>query len=268
MERARLKNIIILILALLNLFLAGYLSVQHLQAKSAHNRIAQELSQLFAGDSIALNADVVPFDSAPLPRIPVRNTEEDRLLAAFFLGNNLNAIDEGGGIYTCRSSAGEALFRYNGSFDIRLLSSAEDAETLIQRFCETYGYHDLTWNLNIQGESGTVSAVQYVDGYPVVDAVATFHVEKNRLTSVSGIHLPQSTTTSEGDAITAATALTIFLQERRSSGAVVSAVSDVYPCYRLQTTTVSPMSLSPAWCIDTNTGKYYVNSSTGTVTLP
>ena len=266
MERARLKNIIILILALLNCFLLGSMAMQRLQANSAQARLAQELSRLFAADGILLHAADIPTAPAPVTRTPVRSTAEDRLLAIFFLGEELNAQDEGGGIYTCRSSEGEALFRSNGSFEVRLLSDQQDAISLIQRFCQDFHYQDIQWNL--MQNSGTVSALQYVDGCPVTDASAVFRIENGRLLSVSGIHLPQASTLSDETPLNAVTALTIFLQERRSSGAVISSVSEVYPCYRLQTTTASPMTLSPAWCIITNTGKCYVDSSTGTVTLP
>ena len=266
MERARLKNIIILILALLNCFLLGSMAMQRLQANSAQARLAQELSRLFAADGILLHAADIPTAPAPVTRTPVRSTAEDRLLAIFFLGEELNAQDEGGGIYTCRSSEGEALFRSNGSFEVRLLSNFQDAGTMILQFCQEFHYQDLQWNL-IQN-SGTVSALQYVDECPVTDASVVFRVENGRLISVSGIHLPEASSFSSETPLTAATALTIFLQERRSSGAVVSSVDRVYPCYRLQTTTASPMTLSPAWCIITNTGKCYVNASTGAVTLP
>ena len=266
LERVRLKNIIILILAMLNCYLLGSLAVQRLQAENAQARIAQELSRLFSADGIQLEATSVPFVASPSTRTPVRSTEEDRLLAVFFLGESLNTLDEGGGIYTCRSSSGEALFRSNGSFEIRLLTPKQDAASFIQQFCKQFNYQDLQWNF-IQN-TGTASALQYVDGCPVTDAAVNFRIEDGRLTAVSGIHLPQTSTVSQEETISAATALNLFLQARRSSGAVISSISDMYPCYRLQTTSASPMTLSPAWCIITNTGKCFVNSSTGVVTLP
>ena len=266
LERARLKNIIILILAMLNCFLLGSMAVRRLQADSAQIRLAQELSRLFAADGIALDAASVPSSSSPMTRTPVRSTDEDRLLAVFFLGEELHTQDEGGGIYTCRSSRGEALFRSNGSFEVRLLADQQDADVLIQQFCQDFQYQDLQWDLTQDG--GTVSALQYVDGCPVADASVVFRVENGHMLSVSGIHLPQASTASDETPLNAVTALTIFLQERRSSGAVISSVEEVYPCYRLQTTSASPMTLSPAWCITTNTGKCYVNAVTGAVTLP
>lgn len=266
LERVRLKNIIILILFMLNCYLLGNMASQRLQAEQAQSRVAEELSRLFAADGIRLDAAIVPSDSAPPTRTPVRSTEEDRTVAMFFLGESLNILNEGGGIYTCRSSSGEALFRSNGSFEIRLLSSQQNAADLIQSFCQTFHYQDLQWNLN--QNSGTATALQYVEDCPVTDATVVFRIDSGHVISISGTHLPQNSTVSPDTPLSAATALNLFLQARRSSGAVISSISEIYPCYRLQTTSASPMTLSPAWCIVTNTGTSYVNSSTGTVTLP
>ena len=267
MERARLKNIIILILLMLNLFLLFSMAAHRFRTDSAQDRIAMELSELFASDGISLDASAVPTGTAPAALTPIRSIEEDRQLAVFFLGEDLNALDEGGGIYTCRSSRGEALFRSNGSFDIRLLVSDMLPEELILQFCQAFGYQDITWTVQDDGSSAA-SAVQYVGGCPVTDAAAVFHIESGHLATISGTHLPQGSTVSEEASLTAATAMTLFLQERRISGAVVSSVSRVYPCYRLQTTSASPMALSPAWCILTDTGAYYVNAISGMVTMP
>ena len=158
MERARLKNIIILILAMLNCFLLGSMAVQRLQRDSAHTRLTQELTHLFASDGILLEPAAVPTASSPVVRTPIRSTDEDRLLAVFFLGEDLNTQDEGGGIYTCRSSRGEALFRSNGSFEVRLLDDQQEAAPLIQKFCLEFHYQDLQWDLS--HNSGTVSALR------------------------------------------------------------------------------------------------------------
>ena len=46
---------------------------------------------------------------------------------------------------------------------------------------------------------------------------------------------------------------------------MVTAVTDLYLCYELQSTTATPMALVPAWCIVTDTSNYYVNCYTGSV---
>lgn len=262
LERTRLKNIIILILLLLNAFLLGTLLLRQYSAERARQQVAQEVSVLFAADGIALSADTIPADNAPAGRTPVRSTEEDLRLAVFLLGDDLTTRDEGGGIYTCRSSAGEALFRSTGSFEVRFTAGLADPNDAIRRFCREFGYAEP--NLT----SGTAEAVQSLGGIPVVDAAVTFRVENGLLVGITGIHLPDNGGETDGETFSAATALTLFLRSRRDSGAVVSVVTEVWPCYRLQTTSASPMTLAPSWCIVTDTGRYYVNCITGAVTQP
>ena len=64
--------------------------------------------------------------------------------------------------------------------------------------------------------------------------------------------------------LSALDALNAFLGTVQS-GAVVTAVTDLYLCYELQSTTAPPMALVPAWCVSTDTADYYVNCYTGAV---
>ena len=85
------------------------------------------------------------------------------------------------------------------------------------------------------------------------------------MTAVSGAHLPQEGQSVSGDgALSSLGALNAFLSTVQS-GAVVTAVTDLYLCYELQSTIATPMALVPAWCIVTDTASYYVNCYTGTV---
>jgi len=59
--------------------------------------------------------------------------------------------------------------------------------------------------------------------------------------------------------------LTAFQQFRRENGGVVSAIFDLYLNYELQSTPTSAMTLIPSWCIVTDTVRYYVNCTTGSI---
>mgnify|MGYP003307770005 CR=1 FL=1 len=67
MESFRLKNIIILILALMNLFLLGSLYGRASAQQEAQDRIRQQLVELFSSDSarIALDGDIISFQTPP-----------------------------------------------------------------------------------------------------------------------------------------------------------------------------------------------------------
>ena len=265
MESSRLKNIIILTLALVNVFLLGTLAVRQGETLQGQRRTTEGLIALFAADGVTLEEDAVSFAAPPVGRTLNRNLQAEQTMAAFFLGEDMTVSDEGGGINTGLSDLGQAMFRASGSFEI-VGHLGRDPDSLLRQFCKEYGYGDPTPALDASG-SGTVSAPALYEDYPVVDCAVEFLVEQNELRSVSGIYLPtDSLPMEESGALSCATALSAFLEARRSSGAVVTSVTGAYPCYALQSSAAAAMTLVPSWCILTDTVNYYVNCSTAAVT--
>lgn len=270
MQSSRLKNIIIIILALVNLFLLGsLLSRQHAQQES-RQRIREQLVALFAADGVSLPADVISFQPPLTGGTLVRDVEHDRAVAACLLGEGLTYADQGGGIYAYESDRGAAIFRSNGSFDATIHSFAEpnDSAILAEKICESFGYQNhITDTISETEFIGT--AVRYFNGYPVNNCTLSFHYLDGVL-SVSGTVLPDSLSVSGNSTtpLSATSALTAFLNARRESGTVVSSVEEMYPCYELQSTAASAMTLIPSWCIAADNGLYYVNCHTGLVTRP
>jgi len=265
MDRTRLKNIIILILALMDLFLLGSLAMRRSQERADRLRMEAELTELLASEGIRLSTGL-PDELPPAGRTLHRDVSADRLLASSLLGSGMTESDEGGGIYAFTSPTGRAQFRASGRFEAAGQLAKSDPEAVCKKFCQAFGYGDLT--LELEGGSGAGSAVQYFEGYPVVNAAVEFLVEDNCLISVSGVHLPSEAAAGgqPASAMTAATALSKFLEARRASGAVVSELTDLYLCYEAQSSAAAPISLSPSWCVATDTGDYYVNCATGAVT--
>ena len=60
MDRYRLKNIIIIILLLVNGFLLGMLSMRQTSVNASHRQTAEQLVELFAADGMALRAEDIP----------------------------------------------------------------------------------------------------------------------------------------------------------------------------------------------------------------
>ena len=115
--------------------------------------------------------------------------------------------------------------------------------------------------------TGTATASCLYDERTVLGCEVSFSFENGTLRAVSGTLLPETgVDASAGQKLlTGVAALTAFQNMRRETGAVVSAVTEMYPCYRLQSSTTMPMSLVPVWCIVTDTSMYYVNCATGAV---
>lgn len=266
MERSRLKTIIILILALLNVCLLGSLVLRNAAERESRRQTAEQLVSLFASDGITLGADTISSKTPPAGQTLSRSTNQDLALVSAFLGSSPTVTDQGGGIYTYGSDAGAARCSSNGTFDIIGTQIEEDAEDFCRKFCRKNHYQDLTFLLDETG-SGTATAVRYYDKYPVFNCTITFAIESGAVTKVSGTHLPDMAVEASGEEpLSAAAALSIFWDMRRESGALVSVITEMYLCYELQSTATSPMTLTPAWCIVTDTALYYVNCYTAAVT--
>lgn len=258
----------ILILVLLNAFLLFSLASREQAKRTDRRQTEEQLVALFAADGITLDRDAISAEAPPTGRTLERDTMLDRRAAAFFLGDDVRVEDQGGGIYSYSSAAGSALFRSNGSFDVELDEDSALEPDNAATFCRKFAYSEPVFQVDDTG-GGTAAAIQQSGGLPVFNCSVTFTFQAGRLTRVSGTLLPETgaTATAEREPLSAAAALTAFQKMRRESGAVVSAVTEVYACYELQSSTAVSMSLVPTWCVVTDTAKYYVNCITGAVSF-
>ncbi|QUO37522.1 hypothetical protein KFE19_14275 [Dysosmobacter sp. Marseille-Q4140] len=263
MERYRLKNIIILILALLNACLLGILALRANEEHASLRQAREQLVSLFASAGVTLDAGLISDETPPASLTLNRDEAEEQSLAAYLLGGTPVRSDQGGGIFIYTGETGAAQFRSNGGFDAVCSRTLEDPEAFFQEFCKTFGYVQTS----VPQEEGTFTAVQYYLDYPVVDCTVTFTVEDGVLKRAIGTHLPNSSATPAAgeEPLSALSALTAFRNTIRE-GAVGTAVTDVYLCYELQSTTTALMTLVPAWCVVTDTAVYYVNCITAVVT--
>ncbi len=265
MDRFRLKNIIILILVLVNAFLLGSMAQRRGAEQEAFRRTVEQLVALFAGDGMALDAHAISRETPPGGVTLARDTALEERAAAFLLGKAPAFSDQGGGILHYAGPAGEAFFRSGGGFEATGLLS-EDPEDFCRDFCRTFSYEAPAVRLDENGD-GVFSAVCLYGGVPVFNATVTFTVEGGRVTAAGGTLLPKSGTPAPGEEpLSAAGALAAFQQMRRESVAVASAVTDTRLCYELQSGGAAP-SLAPVWRIVTDTGDYYVNCYTGAVSV-
>ena len=130
MESFRLKNIIILILALMNLCLLGLLGVRLTTGYSAQAEARQQMVQLFAAEGVSLDDGIIPSATPPAGLTLSRDPDEDEKLAGFLLGDGLVMSDGGGGVTTYQSENGNAVFRSDGTFGVVIEQSGETADAL------------------------------------------------------------------------------------------------------------------------------------------
>ena len=255
MERSRLKTIIILILAMMNLALALSLGLRLYQGRAAETALLTELRERFTAEGCALPENI-PTEAPPMVVTMERDSGREQAMAEAILG---------GGIAVYRSGSGQATFRAGGSFSVTLRlpdgesTPTEQAEQRSRAFARAAGFETPTLL------SGSGSAAQRYGGYPVSGAGASFSLRGSTLTA-EGSYLPSAyLSKTEGPAMSAATALTRFLDFRSQSGAVIAEVTEISLCYLPRSTASAPMVLSPAWRIATDSGNYLVSCADGSV---
>ena len=266
MDRYRLKNVIILILLLVNGFLLGSMAYRSTAARAARDRAVEQLVALFAADSIDLDPRAIPDEEPPASRILTRDTALERSAAVHLLGGGLRH-SERGGVYSYSGAGGAALFRENGSFEAAGTLASSNGETFCRKFCQDFHYGVTLVQLDEEG-SGTITALREYGGLTVANCAVTFTLDQGAVISARGTLLPDTSAEAAGASeppLSASAALTSFLAMRRETGAVASSITEMSLCYELQSSTAAPMSLTPAWHIVTDTVGYYVNCVTGAV---
>ena len=266
MDAYRLKNITILILVILNLFLLGIWGRHLWQDRSSQRRMEQELRQFCSDQGLHLAEDI---DLVPPPHASLslnRSLEAEAQMAAFILEEEVAAQDEGGGIYSYTGRLGTVRFRSNGTFSYTPRNHpVSSSEAMSNSFCDTFGY-DITLRNHSEQEE-ILTATQIADGKSVYNSFVTFLFTDGKLTSLSGTYIsPTDSTILRENTVTRTTALVRILDYLLPSGMIFSELVSIHPVYELQSTAASPLQLAAKWEITTDTGRFYVDCSTGAIT--
>lgn len=265
METYRLKNICILILALLNVFLLILLGYQTLQTYRSESNGEDRLQDLYAINQITIDEQVDLSCPCLPPLLIARNVESEQEMASFLLGGEaVPATSQGGGIYRFESENGTLDFRSGGSFEGQALSvPVPDVPAFFAEFCRRFSYVDTGTHLT--DGTGTAKATEQIHGVNIAACGVELQFSEGCLVAVTGSHvtLEDATVISTGE-MTCITALVRFLDYRNEHGAVCGTITGMQCSYTLQHTSTTP-KLLPTWQIETDTHTYTVDCATGEV---
>ena len=153
METYRLKNIILVILLLLNVFLLLLVASRgYAQHRSAQNLIDQTV--LFLQNSnVSIDPELLQGQDTAFTYSYERNMEEEQAFTAALLGTLVKQQDAGGGTQQYTFTGGSAVFRSNGAFQLTIAApelQVEKPEVFVKKYCpaqytftaaETVGAH-------------------------------------------------------------------------------------------------------------------------------
>lgn len=275
MPLSKLKNLALLVLLLANLVLLGLLFPEKAAARREDAAMRQSLSDLYAGQQVTLNPEIIP-DTVTLYMLELAENPDANLQAASALLGETILVQDDSTRYlsTYESKSGQCSIGRNGSFQAELTGSqpVKDLRKHTEKLLQDMGFQTLYLSDPVRLRAGVFSltASQTVLGVPLFSEGLTMTYGNNCLTDLNGVFYTGANTLtriSDSACLSAADALVSFLSARFDLGWVGSAVTDMEQGYlRSETAAAAAVHLTPVWKLTTDTGSFYVDGISGEIT--
>lgn len=270
MEWRKLKNIILLILLVLNGALAILIGGPALSDYYRDRQADREAAAFLKQKGILFDETVVPNPEALFPQSVVREREEEARLARKLLGESAVQEVRGGEVYRYTSDLGMVQFHSDGSFWAQLTPGSfpvgNDPQGTAVAVLEQLEFSGQIVPMKENGEN-TVTVRQVWNGAHLFDQQATVLWNDNEIMEIAAGRRLYGTPVADETrrAITLATALIDFYNGLNRLGDVCSRVDKITPGYVSATSLTRQMELTPVWRITTDTGAYQLNLVSGDV---
>ncbi len=271
MEWRRLKNIILILLVFVNVFLLVLVLSRQLEAEAYDRTAITQAVQALAGSGIEADPETLSSADSLTPIVFIRDTTREQVIAGALLGGTVNGGNLGGGITQYDNSNGEIIFRYGGEFSATFQKTQrwhteEYFEFAVQLF------QDMGLEAECLTSIPTVAGTDYVfcqcwNGSPLFSCIINLTYEYGYLKSMRGNLMVSGSVYQEaGTILTVPTALMRFLDGIQDSGDVCSSIRSLTAGYTVVQSFSSDVRMSPVWLVSTNTGQYFLDAITGELT--
>lgn len=263
MDTGKIKNIIILVLLLLNaalgaLLLSDKLAQDHFYREAEENFfLALEQRGLAAGTDLSL-PDVMP-QAWSLERDPA----VEQRMAETLLGS-VRREDQGGNVYCYEGDTGTASFRGTGEFEfvLELARDSGNSRDTVLWILQKLGMEASAADLSVQPgtEGDVVDVICRWQGSQVRNCRVYFYFRGDILWRISGQRMFDIAAEEPGNYLSATRAVLCFLE---SDMAAASVLESVTPGYAMSVLASGSCRLQPVWILETDTGMFQVNAVTG-----
>ena len=271
MEWGKVKNIIILILLLINGFLLVLVGARTSEVRRYEQSAIDRSMQVLAENGIQVDEGALPAGGGVEPAGAERDVAAEGRLVSALMGESLTGIHRGGGLYTYEGARGQVNVRAGGELSLTPSDStfwvAEDPESHAAALMAALPVKTELVRTETNGDVTDFTYRQQWAGAPLFSCQATLTYQDGRLTDLSGSLLAADRSTEESaKLLTLPTVLMRFLDEILSSGDVCSSIRAVEPGYRMTQSFSGAVRLTSVWRISTNTADYYLDGVTGELT--
>jgi len=272
MEWNKLKNIIILILLVVNGFLLVLVGARREEAVHYERTALEQTVRALERGGIQVDADAVSAADGLTPISVERDLDGEARLARALLDEEVEGSNRGGGLYLYRGRLGEVSLRPGGELSVEFKEDArwktdrpeQHAATLLKRL----GVEGTRTSATEEGGRTAVRFRQRWNGTAVFTCEVEFVYLEGMLKTLRGTLLLAAGGRSEaGQVLTLPTALMRFSEEVGAAGDVCSAILSMEAGYRGTAQSLSGGArLAPVWLVSTDTASYYLDCVTGALT--
>lgn len=267
MESAKLKNIVLLILIVTNVFLLGLMVFQRLESRQYQQKALADAVELLAQRGIAVSPESLPDQDFPAPLTLERDQDEEREIFAGLLGED-TSLTQRGLVSIYSGPLGQAEVRGDGSFTVELepgaypLGDGSDPVNYALAFlARRMGFAGQLRH----GNQEAVTVTQLWEDCPVFSCQVTLTYGQGGVASIAGTRLVgHPSSTSQADLpLSTATLLLRFRAGLIDSGDACTAVLSATQGYLLESSADGKLQLIPVLRLETDTNPYILNAITG-----
>lgn len=274
MEWSKIKNIIILILALLNVFLLVLVGVREARSARYQEEAGSEAVKVLENSGIAFLPQRIPGDLS----LPFWSVERERIgetedaMAQALLGDVSKELQGGDIQASYTSEKGQADFYSSGRFIFSFRAGAlplegQEPERHAAGCLEQLAFEGELLGVETGDGLTVVTFCQTWSGDPVFSCQAVFTYEDGSLVSIDAQRLSGAAVQTGGEPLLSTASVLIRFLAGVNDGAVsvCTQLKEMTPGYQASLT--RPVStLTPVWRIVTDTGVYYLDGVSGQIT--
>lgn len=268
MEWSRIKNIILLMLVLTNLILLVLVAIPQAQTELSDDQATVSALAILERRGITVTSEIIPTEITHQSQTIIPDRSQEPLLADALLGE-VTMTDLGGDVYRYEGALGSIRFHSGGEFSAQFSDTAYPLSTAQQVGDDVLATLEMDVSLNsITQEAATTTLVycQLWDGIPLLDYQATLLFDDSHLQEITDAKRLAGTAIAQDSSTTVATALMQFASGLQNLGDICRSITLITPAYTATTDLSGTIQLIPLWCIETDTGSYQLNLTTGELT--
>lgn len=268
MEWRKLKTIILIILAGLNLSLILLVGSPRLLSVHQQNRALEQALEFLADHGIQAEPQVIPGENRLQPMLVQRDPAQEERCAQRLLGDGTQKSEVGGEVYRYEGSGGQMQFHSDGVFWVRLepgaITSEESHEIAVYTAMDRL---DMDYRV-VERDGDGLTVLQLWKNIPVFNQEIRITWTGEGLSTIEGgrriygTPLPDPTR----ETVSRASALIHFFHALNDRGDVCSRIHSIEEGYVITASLNRLMSLTPVWHITTDTGVYQLELVNGELT--